>query len=143
MFLLNSRALLGTIGYDFHHSQVLFRSYNSNWPNSLNHYYTMAIGYSPRRPDAVIGTGTCFFRIYKVAGFMDHTHTRWPRRARLCRLSHTLRQLTCFRGAKNCHTGKRSLPLGERVADNHFFRCRSVHVVTQYLAYSLSPHYRN
>lgn len=75
MFLLNSRALLGTIGYDFHHSQVLFRSYNSNWPNSLNHGYTKAIGYTPRRPDAVIGTGPRFLRITVVwSGWLHGPH---------------------------------------------------------------------
>lgn len=56
-FLLNSWALLVTIGSDFHQSQALSRSYSSNWPNSLNYHTSMAIGYSPRRPDAVIGTG--------------------------------------------------------------------------------------
>ena len=55
-FLLNSWALLVTIGSDFHQSQALSRSYSSNWPNSLNYHTSMAIGYSPRRPDAVIGT---------------------------------------------------------------------------------------
>ena len=55
-FLLNSWALLVTIGSDFHQSQALSRSYSSNWPNSLNYHASMAIGYSPRRPDAVIGT---------------------------------------------------------------------------------------
>ena len=57
-FLLNSWALLVTIGSDFHQSQALSRSYSSNWPNSLNYHTSMAIGYSPRRPDAVIGTDT-------------------------------------------------------------------------------------
>jgi len=56
VFLLNSWALLVTIGSDFHQSQALSRSYSSNWPNSLNYHASMAIGYSPRRPDAVIGT---------------------------------------------------------------------------------------
>lgn len=55
-FLLNSWALRVTIGSDFHQSQALSRSYSSNWPNSLNYHASMAIGYSPRRPDAVIGT---------------------------------------------------------------------------------------
>lgn len=55
-FLLNSWALLVTIGSSFHQSQALSRSYSSNWPNSLNYHASMAIGYSPRRPDAVIGT---------------------------------------------------------------------------------------
>lgn len=55
-FLLNSWALLVTIGSDFHQSQALSRSYSSNWPNSLNYHTSMAIGFSPWRPDAVIGT---------------------------------------------------------------------------------------
>lgn len=55
-FLLNSWALRVTIGSDFHQSQALSRSYSSNWPNSLNYHASMAIGYLPRRPDAVIGT---------------------------------------------------------------------------------------
>ena len=55
-FLLNSWALLVTIGSDFHQSQALSRSYSSNWPNSLNYHYSMARSYSPWRPDAVIGT---------------------------------------------------------------------------------------
>ncbi len=55
-FLLNSWALLVTIGSDFHQSQALSRSYSSDWPNSLNYHTSMAIGYSPWRPDAVIGT---------------------------------------------------------------------------------------
>lgn len=102
----------------------------------------MAIGYSPRRPDAVIGTGPRLLRFLKscVAGFMDHTCTRWLRRAKLCRLWIALRQLTCFRGPKSRHTGKRTLPLGARVADNHTFRCRAVRGVMQCLAYSLSLH---
>ena len=57
-FLLNSWALLVTIGSDFHQSQALSRSYSSNWPNSLNYHTSMAIGFSPWRPDAVIGTDT-------------------------------------------------------------------------------------
>lgn len=56
LFVLNSWVLPAVIGSDFHQSQALSRSYSSNWPNSLNYYISMAIGYSPRRPDAVIGT---------------------------------------------------------------------------------------
>lgn len=57
LILLNSWVLLATIGSDFHQSQALSRSYSSNWPNSLNYYISMAIGYTPRRPDAVIRYG--------------------------------------------------------------------------------------
>jgi len=42
-FLLNSWALLVTIGSDFHQSQALSRSYSSNWPNSLSKRVSMAI----------------------------------------------------------------------------------------------------
>lgn len=55
-FLLNSWAPLVTIGSDFHQSQAFSRSYSSNWPNSLNYHSSMAIGFSPWRPDAVMGT---------------------------------------------------------------------------------------
>lgn len=70
-FLLNSWALLVTIGSDFHQSQALSRSYSSNWPNSLNYHTSMAIGYSPRRPDAVIGTPSAVIK--KSARFMDQS----------------------------------------------------------------------
>lgn len=139
MFLLNSRALLVTIGYDFHHSQVLFRSYNSNWPNSLNRYNTMAIGYSPRRPDAVIGTGSrAPIHKFDVAVFMDPIHTRRPQQVRLCQLCNMLRQMTCFRSHKSCHTGKKSLPLGAHGTVNNTYRRRNAREVTQCLTYSLS-----
>jgi len=66
-FLLNSWALRVTIGSDFHQSQAFSRSYSSNWPNSLNYLASMAIGYSPRRPDAVIGTNGTenYFSLYE------------------------------------------------------------------------------
>lgn len=70
---------------------------------------------------------------------MDPACTRWLRRAELCRLSTSLRQLTCFRGPKSRHTGKRTLPLGARVAGSRTFRRRAVRGVMQCLAYSLSP----
>lgn len=64
-FLLNSWALLVTIGSDFHQSQALSRSYSSNWPNSLNYHNSMARSYLPWRPDAVIGTIN-YFLIYNI-----------------------------------------------------------------------------
>lgn len=77
-FLLNSWALRVTIGSDFHQSQALSRSYSSNWPNSLNYHTSMAIGYSPRRPDAVIGTSDADITI---SLFMDQSNSHWCNRS--------------------------------------------------------------
>ena len=89
-FLLNSWALLVTIGSDFHQSQALSRSYSSNWPNSLNYHTSMAIGYSPRRPDAVIGTDTISsvrIQYYSSPLFKDQSNSPWYRQ--VCTLPKT------------------------------------------------------
>jgi len=68
-FLLNSWAPLVTIGSDFYQSQAFSRSYSSNWPNSLNYHSSMAIGYSPWRPDAVMGTNILIILIIFFSRF--------------------------------------------------------------------------
>ena len=102
-FLLNSWALLVTIGSDFHQSQALSRSYSSNWPNSLNYHTSMAIGYSPRRPDAVIGTPSVVYK-KALASWINQTaldtdesvFCQWRMQKRPCGLFWGILQLTWF-----------------------------------------------
>lgn len=106
-FLLNSWAPLVTIGSDFHQSQAFSRSYSSNWPNSLNYHSSMAIGFSPRRPDAVIGTGSLFFRVLlsRSSAAADGASEKT-----LCLRRATIPLRTSFLGRADSHAGKRPLP---------------------------------
>lgn len=113
-FLLNSWALLVTIGSDFHQSQALSRSYSSNWPNSLNYHTSMAIGFSPWRPDAVIGTAKLLkvilsSRINPIAHATAETA--------VCLRYIAIPQMTWFLGYNTSHIGKKSLPLSIRLTD--------------------------
>ena len=121
-FLLNSWALLVTIGSDCHQSQALSRSYSSNWPNSLNYHTSMAIGYSPRRPDAVIGTDT-MLKQSSLHGSIQQPLAQTN--LRFAPAATNVLQLTCSQVAKPSHTGKKSLPFGIRSTDKTAMRRRT------------------
>ena len=108
-FLLNSWALRVTIGSDFNQSQAFSRSYSSNWPNSLNYHASMAIGYSPRRPDAVIGTGDAE-NYFSLQG--SNPVTLYVTGVTFCQKYTIVRLMTRFPRHNNCHIGKRSLRVG-------------------------------
>ena len=90
MFLLNS--CLGLFTAALLLERLFFRSYETNLPSSLAMNHSSALGYSPRLPVSVYGTGS-----YKLLlrGFSwKHTWRDYPTRPKARRYYHVSAQRT-------------------------------------------------
>ena len=76
VFLLNSR--LGHFSAPHRSGGLFSRSYETNLPSSLAMTHSSALGFSPRLPVSVCGTGCAYLKLKRL--FLEEVLAHYPRR---------------------------------------------------------------
>ena len=74
VFLLNSRLGLFTAAPSFKTERLFSRSYETILPSSLAMNHSSALGYSPRLPVSVYGTGCIYLKLRGFSWKSDYSH---------------------------------------------------------------------